>query len=138
MSGQAKKKSSIVWKFFNEDPTEKTYAICTKCNERSKRGISIEKCSSTPLHNHLKCKHADELSEAVKQKSNDEARSKKQPPMKQQYIQESLNNSSYPEDSLQYVGITRSIAKMIALDCQPFSIVTDEGFITLMKVAKPR
>ena len=57
MSGQTKKKSSIVWKFFNEDPAEKTYAICTKCNERIKRGIS-----STPLHNHLKSKHANELS----------------------------------------------------------------------------
>jgi hypothetical protein len=103
-----------------------------------KRGISIEKCSSTPLHNHLKSKHANELSKAVKRKSNDETHSKNQPPMKQLCIQESLDSSSYPQDSLQYVGITRSIAKMIALDCQPFSIVTDEGFITLMKVAKPR
>lgn len=138
MSGLPKKKSSIVWKFFSEDPTDKLYAICTKCQERIKRGVSVEKCSSTPLHNHLRSKHANDLSEALKRKSGDESNPENQPPLKQSTIQESLVNSIYSPNSEQYIAITRSIAKMIALDCQPFSIVTDEGFSSLMKLAKPR
>ena len=136
MSG--KKKSSIVWDFFSEDPTDKLHAICTKCQERIKRGVSIEKCSSTPLHNHLRSKHANDLSDALKRKSNDESHLENQPPLKQPTIQESLENSIYSANNVQYISRTRSIAKMIALDCQPFSIVTDEGFLTLMKLAKPR
>ena len=136
MSG--KKKSSIVWDFFSEDPTDKLHAICAKCQERIKRGVSIEKCSSTPLHNHLRSKHANDLFDALKRKSNDESHLENQPPLKQPTIQESLENSIYPANNVQYISITRSIAKMIALDCQPFSIVTDEGFLTLMKLAKPR
>ena len=136
MSG--KKKSSIVWDFFSEDPTDKLHAICTKCQERIKRGVSIEKCSSTPLHNHLRSKHANDLSDALKRKSNDESHLENQPPLKQPTIQESLENSIYSPNNVQYISITRSIAKMIALDCQPFSIVTDESFLTLMKLAKPR
>ena len=34
--------------------------------------------------------------------------------------------------------ITRSIAELIALDNQPFSIVDDIGFIRVMKVLEPR
>ena len=136
MSAQAKKKSSVVWDFFNEDPTEKLYAVCSKCNQRIKRGVSVEKCS-TPLHNHLRSKHANDLSNALKRKLN-EGNPENQPSLKQPTVEESLENSSYPPNSSQYVSITRSIAKMIALDCQPFSIVTDEGFKTLMQVAKPR
>ena len=136
MSG--KKKSSIVWDFFSEDPADKLHAICTKCQERIKRYVSIEKCSSTPLHNHFRSKHPNDLSDALERKSNDESHLENQPPLKQPTIQESLENSIYPANNVQYISITRSIAKMIALDCQPFSIVTDEGFLTLMKLAKPR
>ncbi len=133
MAAQAKKKSSVVWDFFNEDPEEKLYAVCLKCNQRIKRGVTVDKCSSTPLHNHLRSKHANDFSHALKRKSNEE-NPENQPPLKQQTIQESLENSSYPPNSPQYLSITRSIA----LDCQPYSIVTDEGFKTLMQVAKPR
>ena len=136
MSG--KNKSSIVWNFFSKDPTDKLHVICTKCQEHIKQGVSIEKCSSTPLHNHLCSKHTSDLSDVLKRKSNDESHLENQPPLKQPAIQESLENSMYSPNHVQYISITWSIAKMIALDCQPFSIVTDEGFLTLMKLAKPR
>ena len=131
MSGPMNKKSSIVWNFFSKDPADKLHAICTKCQERIKRGVSIEKCSSTPLHNHLCSKHANDLSNVLKRKSNDESHLENQPPLKQPTIQESLEKSIYSPNNVLYISITRSIAKMIALDCQPFSIVTDKGFLTL-------
>ena len=133
----AKKKSSVVWDFFSEDPAEKLYAVCSKCNQRIKRGVSVEKCSSTPLHNHLRSKHANDFSDALKRKLN-EGSPESQPPLKQPTIEENLENSSYPANSPQYVRVHNWIAKVIALDCQPFSIVTDEGFKTLTQVAKPR
>ena len=34
--------------------------------------------------------------------------------------------------------IHRRIAKMIAVDCQPFSIVQDKGFMQLLKTLEPR
>ena len=62
-----------------------------------------------------------------------------QPPLKLLNIRNSLEGgTSYPSNCAQSIPLTQSIAKMIALDCQPFSIVDDEGFNTLMKMAKPR
>ena len=138
MSGHSKQKSSIVWKFFKEDPTNRLYAVCLICEERIKRGISISTCSSTPLNNHLRRKHPNELSnEAVKRKADE---SMNQPPLKQLKIRttESATVALFPPNCGQSLPITQSIAKMVALDCQPFSIVDDEGFKTLMKIAKPR
>lgn len=137
MSVNSKQKSSIVWKFFKESPTDRLYALCLICEERIKRGVSIPTCSSTPLNNHLRRKHPKELSKAVKRKA-DEASD--QPPLKQLTIRttESATVALFPPNCGQSLPITQSIAKMIALDCQPFSIVDDEGFKTLMKTAKPR
>lgn len=138
MSGHSKKKTSLVWKFFKEDPTDKIYAVCLICAERIKRGISLPSCSSTPLSNHLRSKHSKELNEAQKRKAEDAAGTD-QPPLKQLNIRNSLEGgASYPSNCAQSTSLTQSIAKMIALDCQPFSIVDDEGFNTLMKMAKPR
>ena len=44
----------------------------------------------------------------------------------------------YPIDHPVAQRITRFIAEMMALDCQPFSIVEDQGFVRLLNHLQPR
>ena len=44
----------------------------------------------------------------------------------------------YPVDHPLAQKITRLIGEMVVVDCQPFSIVEDEGFVKLVKELQPR
>ncbi|CAB4006224.1 zinc finger BED domain-containing 4-like [Paramuricea clavata] len=56
---------------------------------------------------------------------------------RRQLIQETAKDEK-PRIILELYPRFKHPHEMMALDCQPFSIVTDEGFTTLMKVPKPR
>ena len=43
----------------------------------------------------------------------------------------------YPFDHPVAQRITRLIAEMMALDCQPFSVVEDQGFVCLLNYLQP-
>lgn len=42
------------------------------------------------------------------------------------------------KNSARSKDLTAAIAKMIVLDCQPFSVVNDRGFREIIKIAEPR
>jgi len=62
---------------------------------------------------------------------------------KNQWFQAMLDNYVQPVTPLRFNHptvrkITQTIAEMITLDNQPFSMVDDIGFIRVMKVSEPR
>ena len=142
MASSSRKRSPI-WSFFSVAEDTK-YAICNSCKQKVSRGGSTTKTFNTSnLLCHLKTKHgALELKEFEKLKETDSQnieRTISTAEPKQLTIQQAQNRSrAWDVNDAQAQTIHRRIAEMIALDCQPFSIVQDHGFAQLLKALEPR
>ena len=158
---------SIVWKFFKVKASDAKKVICNLCsNEFSREGSEEKTCNTSNLRQHLQCIHKDELEKEIKatEEAAEKAwlkRKKFDTTMtKSSKISKagSSSSSNSSEDtkstqltlevtlslkkiwdinSSQAIAIHNSVAEMIIVDCQPFSIVEDVGFNKLMKCLKP-
>lgn len=138
VKGSGAKKTSLAWKFFDEDQNV-LYAECKLCQAKIKRGTSLQSCSSTPLLNHVKLKHWKQYQDVQREKQRTVPAVSSALSLVQPDIQQALQlKETYPTNSEPALALTRAIAKMIAVDVQPFSIVEDEGFKDLLQIAKPR
>jgi len=140
-----KKKLSPIWDYFTLAEDER-FAMCTKCEQKISRGGKDTKMyGTTNLTVHLRAKHTEshaELEKKVKeQKELKEAKEKM--PRCESHRQLSLMengdrvwpwwiNDERAQRIHRYVGL------MIAVDCQPFSTVDDEGFVGLITELEPR
>lgn len=122
----AEKTKSAIWKhFIKVSPQE---ATCTSCNAKLRTPSS----TTTPLANHLKSKHHGLhnlfLAESGKQKSFASAT---QPTIKSKFEQ--------PKELplRRRAEITAKIARMLALDLQPYDFVESRGFKELMHEMEP-
>lgn len=122
----AEKTKSAIWKHFVKvSPQE---ATCTSCNAKLRTPSS----TTTPLANHLKSRHHGLhnlfLAESGKQKSFPSAT---QPTIKSKFEQ--------PKELplRRRAEITAKIARMLALDLQPYDFVESRGFKELMHELEP-
>lgn len=105
---------SFVWKHFEKVNAEKAVCIICRCELKTKFG------STSGLLRHLKSKHP--VIDVNTKKEN-----------------EPTTNVSYLDsDSEKSKALTNAIARMMALDLQPYSIVEDVGFRSVLKVAEPK
>lgn len=121
---------SAVWKYFTVDNQDDAKASCIICKGAISRGGKQKAAfNTTNLIRHIRNKHPTEYAEFVKA----------QPTTSQPTLLETLKKKEkMPHDCDKALNTTRKIAKMIAMDNQPFSLVEDRGFRELLEYLEPR
>ena len=142
MSSVGRKRSEI-WNYFTISVSDEKKAVCHECHEDVARGgDKTNSFNTSNLRKHLKCRHPDklrELEESEKEASKKKEAAKEQTGFSQATLEECLEwTRPYPIDHPVAQRITRFIAEMMALDCQPFSVVEDQGFVRLLNHLQPR
>ena len=142
MASQSSWKRSSIWAFFTT--AENTnFAKCSVClKEVLRGGHSTKSYTTTNLVNHLKSKHPKEYKnyEELKVTKEKEINSKDQ---QSNGNEATLKQVTLPEardllkpwdiNDHRAKSIHIKIAEMIALDCQPYSLVNDVGFKALVR-----
>ena len=133
--------SSLVWDYFTKIENG-SKAQCNDCELK----LAIADGSTSSLRRHLQKRHCiDNLGNARRKRSaastsgtgsssNDKLCGEGQPTLKQ-FVKA---NQSLDKNSDRHTKITKSIAKMIFSDLQPFTLVEDTGFRQLIKTLEPR
>ncbi|XP_003389647.1 PREDICTED: zinc finger BED domain-containing protein 4-like [Amphimedon queenslandica] len=135
------KRRSPIWQYFTASEGDKS-AICTTCGTQvSRGGKSVKSFTTTNLVNHLK-KHPAEYKEyedAKRKEQLDATSTPSKPVLKQATLEESSTKMhKWAQSDSRAVNITTKVAEMIAVDCQPMSIVDDIGFTRVLHAAEPR
>ena len=123
-------------------------AVCNDCGAELICSKSSRNYSTSPLINHLRVKHPKlfkEYEELMKPTAethsfqashfqNEPQSSKSHPTLPNMWDKTKMLSG----DCKRSVDITNSIAEMIGLDMQPYSIVENPGFLQIMNVVEPR
>jgi hypothetical protein len=146
-SSSTNSRRSYVWCYFEIIAEEKTCARCLTCQTKvSRGGNDVKNFTTTNLINHLTRHHPDLYERFLQQKKKESLsqpktsesqlnKSKGQPDSNQTTL---FDCAPWTNNHKETVKFNRLVAKMIAQDCQPYSIVDDAGFRELMKRALPR
>lgn len=133
-----------MWQFFTVSEREARYAVCNTCSIEISRGGTVRKSfNTTNLIGHLKNRHEAVYREYLQadQKRKTEAAKKAAATSSrtQTFIDTAFEKAKQlPSDSAKAKQITNKVMEFIALDDQPFSVVEDVGFRSLMKFMEPR
>jgi BED zinc finger len=144
---------SPVWKSFKVDSADTKKAVCNECNARISRGrTSAKTFTTTNLIAHLRSRHAVRYREFEAELSSKGSATSTPSPASvsglskvavETSVQPTLQQCAsmkevWPIDHPRAQAISAAIGEMMALDCQPFSVVEDEGFRRLMNLVAPR
>lgn len=141
------KRRSSVWDHFEIITEDSSKAKCQLCNSIISRGGVGKLATPSGMINHLKHKHYHEYNEyeekETKVKEAKRKRAEEHPTKKklatQLTLSESFNrNKQYDINSDKAVAVHNAIARMIVLDNQPISVVTDLGFKKLLNTLDPK
>ena len=131
---------SPVWDHFTISLSDDTKVVCNHCNSTFSRGGKEAKTFGTSnMFKHLWLQHPKEHDEVQAANKEEEK--------KEKLLEQSSSNSKVTlVQKIIPLGFnhpiakrfTRSIAVMIALDNQPFSIVDNTGFKSLVHMLEPR
>lgn len=137
----AGRKRSLIWEHFTVSVNDDKKVICNYCKVSISRGGKNPKTfGTTNLLKHLRLNHASEYasleaSERAREMGNKDKGSSGVVQTLDDYVQKvtpfGINHPTARK-------ITRSVAEMIALDNQSFSIVDDLGFKNLVGILEPR
>jgi len=149
-SNIASKKRSLIWKFFRINSDDERYVNCKICSSKLSRGGSDPRSYGTSaLTCHLRTKHTAQYVEYQKETALAEVeaahkrssvRDSSSEPLSKQPTFSAFVDGKKPfhANNPKQVKITRLIGEMMAIDVQPFSMVTDTGFTQLMHFLEPR
>ena len=147
MALQLNRKRSSIWTFFTTAENTK-FATCSVClKEVPRGGQSTKSYTTTNLINHLKSKHPEEYKnyeelKVTKEKetnSKDRQSSGNEAKLKQVTLPEARDLlKPWDINDHRAKSIHIKIAEMIALDCQPYSLVEDVGFKALVRALEPK
>jgi len=136
------RKTSVIWEFFTVEEDSR-FAICDECETKVPRGGATTKSyTTTNLVNHLLKKHPEIHSKYLERKAEKEP---KQPmETKKRTLQRQLSLSEVQDRSKPWdindqraQRVHRKIGEMLAIDCQPISMVEDVGFRQVLKLLEP-
>ena len=136
------KRRSPIWKYFTAGDSDRQ-ATCNICSASVPRGgQSIKSFTTTNLVGHLR-KHPTEFKQFEDAKSAAASSSEPQAQRSKRFKQITLEESSsrtkaWEIDDPRALALTTKIGEMIALDCQPLSLVDNVGFIRVIQAAEPR
>ena len=124
--------------------TEDTkYAVCNTCQAKvSRGGGSTKSYTTTNLVSHL-AKHPDINKQYIERKESQETPPQKQTrkrKLEQQLSLEETQELSKPWDinDVRSQRVHKRIGEMLAVDCQPLSMVEDIGFKRVLQTLEPR
>nr|XP_012224904.1 PREDICTED: zinc finger BED domain-containing protein 4-like [Linepithema humile] len=123
-------KRSKIWDFFEIHSDDNTKAICLLCKIPISRGGIGKRATTSAMIKHLQNKHITEYNENFQSQSAENK--------KQSNIADYVKTQKWNINDKKSLNLHKAIGEMIALDNQPFSIVTDIGFQKLMECAEPR
>lgn len=109
-----------------------------KCGQAVSRGGTTAKTyNTTNLVNHLKKNHAEEYVQYTKSSTENESKATRKP---RQLSMEEITEKSrcWDINDPRSQNIHRKIGEMIAVDYQPFTIVEDTGFCSLLRLLEPK
>lgn len=137
---------SIIWSFYKLDNDNEHLVICNECKTQVSRGGKEKKNFNTSnLVQHLERHHPSTHKQYLKKqmlKSSDSssAKTKSSGESESQPSLVEMFSKKVPwgRESKEATKFNKLVATFIAVDSQPFSVVEDEGFKTLMKEALPR
>lgn len=134
---------AVVWQYFTVSEKDQRFAVCNTCSIEISRGGAVRKSfNTTNLIGHLKSRHEAVYGDYLQadQKRKNEAAKKAQTPGKTQTSIDTAFEKAkqLPPDSAKAKQITNKVMEFIALDDQPFSVVEDVGFRSLIKFMEPR
>lgn len=144
------KNSSPVWNFFKVDAVDNRKAVCNECKAKISRGGATAKFfTTTNLIGHLRSQHVEKYHDyemaasSSKPKglvgSSSATRSVTVTEASQATIEQCASmKDPWSIDHPRAQSISKAIGAMMALDCQPFSVVEDKGFRQLMKLVAPK
>ena len=117
------------------------YAICNTCQVKvSRGGRSTKSYTTTNLVSHL-VKHPDVNKQYIERKSAQEppVRVTRKRKIEQQLSLEETQELSKPWDinDARSQRVHRRIGEMLAVDCQPLSVVEDVGFKRVLQILEP-
>ena len=134
---------SVAWEYFTVSEKDPRFAVCKTCSSEISRGGTTRKdFNTTNLIGHLKNRHAAVYSDYLQadKKRRDDAAKKATTTCKTQTLINTAfeKGKKFPIDSTKAKQITSKVMEFIALDDQPFSVVEDAGFRSLMDFMEPR
>ena len=151
MASMTTRKRSSIWEYFSVvQDTKFTIILCSLCSKQVPCGGDNTKSYTTSnIIHHLKSKHPEEHKKyedlkAAKEKQNRDKQTTKigncdELKLKQVMLTEA-KELRLPWDINDHCAkfIHIKITEMIALDCQPYSVVDDGGFKALVHALEPK
>jgi len=137
------RKTSVVWEFFTVAENSK-FAVCNSCEAQVARGGGTTKSfTTTNLVHHLQVNHTEVHKEYLERKANQEPRQPKETRKRSLQRQLSLTETQeltkvWDINDHKAQRVHRRIGEMIAIDCQPLSVVDDFGFRQVLRTLEPR
>ena len=132
---------AVIWSYFVVSERNERFAVCQICNENVLRGgKTIKTFGTSNLIDHLRKKHPTDFRDYEEKKVQElTAKQPKEHGKKQlTLIETEAKVQPWDINDARAVRVHKKIAEMMALDFQPFSIVSDVGFIRLLNTLEPR
>ena len=132
-------KRSPIWDYFavKEDVR---FVECNRCHlSISREGATTKTFNTSNLIQHLQSNHIEDFKEYEKAQNKKTTKKKKTSQSKQitfEVTEERVRKTGTSDAGAQ--RITRRVAEMVTLDCQPLSIIEDTGFLRLMNEVELR
>ena len=138
------RKKSPIWEFFTV-AEDSRLAKCKVCETEVPRGgQSTKSFTTTNLIHHLKTKHNEEYARYNRLKANSDEKQKESSisegmRLRQVSLQEAAElRKLWDINDSRAKKIHTKVGEMIAIDCQPVSVVDHEGFRSLISMLEPK
>ena len=132
---------SVIWEYFTRVKTDETIYGIRKV-ESCKLKFKCPTGATSSLYVHLRSAHP-KLGKECDSKKDEETKKRKheepQNKLKQACVDKMFADKTvWPSNNPNAVATTQAIARMIALDFLPYSVVEGEGFKAVIKLLEPR
>ena len=137
------RKTSVIWELFNVDEDTKL-AVCETCKAKVPRGRDTTKSfTTTNLVQHLTSKHPEVYAKYQERKTNQGPKQPKE--TRKQSIEQQLFlievqdlTKTWNINDARAQQVHRKVSEMVAIDCQPISVVEDVRFRQVLRTLEPR
>ncbi|KAJ8929079.1 hypothetical protein NQ314_018278 [Rhamnusium bicolor] len=119
------KARSKVWNYFDIPEDDQFVAVCNVCKSHISRCGVGKKSSTSSLLKHLKFKHTEEYRKIQEQRQGEISENFK--PNQRLITNFIKKTKTWDITDARSIEMHKAIAEMIALDNQPYTLVTDRG-----------
>ena len=136
---------AVIWNYFAILESNERFAVCQHCNEQVSRGGKTAKTFNTSnLIDHLRKNHPVDFKDYEGKKKDQETNEKQSTEHRKSLrkqltlVETEARVQAWDINDPRAIQVHKKIGEMMALDFQPYSIVSDVGFTRLVKTLEPR